>query len=303
MQITTSTSRSLRITARFAASLSLGLALAACDSSEPAAKAPVKAVESHAAPAAAAAAASAKPDAEVAKQTAPAAPTTPAAPAKPDAPAATAAKSDAPAAASPSGNAVAASGDAVAQVDAFIASKNIDKSGKGWKSSLPKPELASFDKGKTYFWDLKTNKGDMRFKLLPEYAPMHVTNCIYLTRLGFYDGTTMHRVIKNFMAQGGCPLGNGTGNPGYKINLELSPKLKHDKRGVLSTANSGPNTDGSQYFIMFKANAGLDGGYSIYGEIVSGLDTLEKIEAVGKNSDPAPPSESLVIEKASISVE
>jgi len=192
--------------------------------------------------------------------------------------------------------------DAVAQVDAFIAAKAIDKSKPDWKTTLPKPELVKFDAGKTYYWNLKTNKGDMRFKLMPDLAPMHVTNAIYLTRLGFYDGTKMHRVMKGFMAQGGCPLGNGRGNPGYRINLELSPKLKHDKRGVLSTANSGPNTDGSQYFIMFKPNAGLDGGYSIYGQIDSGLDTLDKLEAVSNPGD-GPPTEALTVETATITVE
>jgi cyclophilin family peptidyl-prolyl cis-trans isomerase len=129
-----------------------------------------------------------------------------------------------------------------------------------------------------------------------------VTNAIYLTRLGFYDGTKLHRVIKGFMAQGGCPLGNGRGDPGYRLNLELSPKVKHDKRGVLSTANSGPNTDGSQFFIMFKTNAGLDGGYSIYGQIDSGLNTLDKLEAVGANGE-GPPTEPLTVVTATISVE
>lgn len=256
-----------RVSARITALLAIGLALAACGSSEPGAKEATK---------------SAAPNAGAA--------------------AGKSAESDTPPAKAGGTAAAPAAGDAVAQVDAFIASKGIDKTKANWKTSLPKPELVQFDLGKTYYWNLKTNKGDMRFKLMPDIAPIHVTNAIYLTRLGFYDGTKLHRVIKGFMAQGGCPLGNGMGNPGYRINLEVSPKVKHDKRGVLSTANSGPNTDGSQYFIMFKANAGLDGGYSIYGQIDSGLDTLDKLEAVGANGE-GPPTEALTVVTATISVE
>jgi peptidyl-prolyl cis-trans isomerase B (cyclophilin B) len=206
------------------------------------------------------------------------------------------------AAAGDAAKAAAPAQDAVAQVDAFIASKTIDKSNPAWKSSLPKPELATFHPDQTYYWNITTNKGEMRFKLKPDIAPMHVTNAIYLTRLGFYDGTVMHRVIQGFMAQGGCPQGNGRGNPGYRINLEVTPKAKHDKPGVLSTANSGVNTDGSQYFIMFAPNAGLDGKYSVYGELDSGMDTLKQLEAVGNPGD-GPPLEKLTVEKATITVE
>jgi len=196
-----------------------------------------------------------------------------------------------------------APGDAVAQVDAFIAGKKIDKTKTSWKTSLPKPELVSFDASKSYFWELKTNKGDMRFKYMPDVAPMHVTNSIYLTRLGFYDGVPFHRVMKDFMAQGGDPLGNGSGGPGYAFGIEVKPTVKHDKPGVLSTANTGrPNSDGSQFFIMFKENTGLDGKYSIYGQLVSGQDTLKAMEAVANPGD-GPPREKLIIEKASISVE
>jgi len=253
-------SRTFRASARLAALLSIGLALAACGSSEPGAKEATKpaAVE----------------------------------PAKAD-----------PPPAKTEGTAAAPATDvAVAMVDAFIASKAIDKTKPGWKTSLPKPELVKFDLGKSYYWNLKTNKGDLRFKLMPDVAPMHVSNAIYLTRLGFYDGTKIHRDIKGFMAQGGCPLGNGMGDPGYRLALELSPKAKHDKRGVLSTANAGPNTDGSQYFIMFQAKAFLDGSYSIYGQLDSGLDTLDKLEAVGANGE-GPPTEPLTIVTATISVE
>lgn len=221
--------------------------------------------------------------------------------------AATPAAADKPAEAAPppapAGEAKPSAADgAIAQVDAFIAAKHIDTTKPGWKTSLPKPELVQFEPGKTYHWNLKTNKGDMRFKLRPDVAPMHVTNAIYLTRLGFYDGTKLHRVIKGFMAQGGCPLGNGMGDPGYRLNLEVSPKVKHDQRGVLSTANAGPNTDGSQYFIMFQAKPFLDGSYSIYGQIDAGLDTLDKLEAVGANGE-GPPTEPLTIVTATISVE
>ena len=292
-------SHAFRVLTTVVATLSLGLPAACGDTAsttKPPAK-PAKVTETPAEPAAAAkAGAQEAPAPKPAGQEAP--------PKKADEPAAAAPKAAEPAVAKPDTAPPAAIDDAaVKQIDAFIASKKIDKSAANWKTSLPKPELATFNPEKSYFWDIKTNKGDMRFKLNAELAPMHVSNAIYLTRLGFYDGTPMHRVIKSFMAQGGCPLGNGMGGPGYKLNLEVTPKAKHDKRGVLSTANSGKNTDGSQYFIMFAPNAGLDGGYSIYGEMVSGDDTLTKIEALGKDRDPAPPSEKIFIEKATLSVE
>lgn len=136
---------------------------------------------------------------------------------------------------------------AIAAIDKQIADLKIDKSNPGWKTRLPKPTQVSFTAGKTYLWVLDTTKGPIEVRLLADGAPMHATSTIYLTNLGFYDGLTFHRVIPGFMAQGGDPLGNGTGGPGYQYDGEFKGGAKHDKPGILSMANAGPGTDGSQF--------------------------------------------------------
>ncbi len=167
-----------------------------------------------------------------------------------------------------------------------------------WKLKLKKPELMKFDSGKDYFWILETNKGTIRIKLMPDVAPMHVTSTIFLTKKGFYDGIAFHRVIPGFMAQGGCPLGTGRGGPGYKYAGEFKPNVKHDRPYLLSMANSGPGTDGSQFFLTFKATPWLDGKHTLFGEIVSGQDVMKKLEAAGSPNGKT--KEKLVITKARI---
>jgi cyclophilin family peptidyl-prolyl cis-trans isomerase len=147
---------------------------------------------------------------------------------------------------------------------------------------------------------MKTNKGPVTIQLLPDVAPMHVTNFIYLTKLGFYDGIKFHRVITNFMAQGGDPLGNGTGGPGYQFDGEFSDKAKHDKGGKLSMANAGPGTDGSQFFLTFVPTPWLDGKHSIFGEVTEGMETLKALEAAGSQSGAT--SEPLKMEKVTVEV-
>jgi len=169
---------------------------------------------------------------------------------------------------------------------------------RAWKLKLTKPQLMTFDAAKDYFWVLETNKGTIRIKLLPQVAPMHVTSTIFLTQKGFYDGVTFHRVIPGFMAQGGCPLGTGTGGPGYQYAGEFSPTVKHDRPYRLSMANAGPNTDGSQFFITFVPTPHLDNKHSIFGDVVEGQDVVKKLEAAGTPSGK--PRESLVITKARI---
>ena len=168
-----------------------------------------------------------------------------------------------------------------------------------WKLKLTKPEMMTFDPEKEYFWLLETNKGNIKVKLMPDVAPMHVTSTIFLTNKGFYDGTTFHRVIPGFMAQGGCPLGTGSGSPGYKYDGELSPDVKHDRSFLLSTANAGPGTDGSQFFITFKPTPWLDGKHTIFGEVVEGQDTVQKLEAAG-TAGQGKPKEALFLQKARI---
>ncbi len=186
-------------------------------------------------------------------------------------------------------------------IDAFIAKHEIDKSDADWKTSLRKPPKVAFDSAKTYYWMLKTNVGSIKIKLLPNTAPMHVSSTIYLTRLGFYDDVAFHRVITDFMAQGGDPLGLGTGGPGYKYNGEFDGSVKHDKPGILSMANAGPGTDGSQFFLTFVPTPHLNGKHTIFGEVTEGMGTVKALEKRG--SRRGTPSEPLQIETATIAVE
>ena len=186
------------------------------------------------------------------------------------------------------------------QLDQFIAAAKIDRNAPNWKTKLPRPPVATFDKERTYFVRMVTNKGTILIRFLPDVAPMHVTNFLYLTKLGFYDGLAFHRVITEFMAQGGCPLGTGTGGPGYGFNGEFSPGVKHGKGGLLSMANAGPGTDGSQFFLTFVATPWLDGKHTIFGEVVEGMDVLKKLEAAG--SPGGQTSEPLKLEKVTAEV-
>ena len=183
----------------------------------------------------------------------------------------------------------------------FIAQQKIDTSQAGWKTRLPRPPKATFDSAQTYYWSLDTSVGNVKVKLLPQIAPMHVSSTIYLTELGFYDGIPFHRVIPGFMAQGGDPLGRGTGGPGYQYAGEFDSKLKHDKGGLLSMANAGPGTDGSQFFLTFVATPWLDGKHTLFGEVVEGMGTLQELERRGSPSGQT--KEQLVIRKARITVE
>lgn len=187
------------------------------------------------------------------------------------------------------------------ELDAFIASQKIDKSNSSWKTQLNKPPKLPFDKNKHYFWVLETNKGVMEIKFMPKIAPMHVSSTMYLTRLGFYDNTIFHRVIQGFMAQGGDPLGTGRGGPGYTYQGEFQRYVTHNRGGLLSMANAGPGTDGSQFFLTFVATPHLNGKHSIFGEIVKGQDTLRKLEARGSRSGAT--REPLRLIKASIRIE
>lgn len=190
---------------------------------------------------------------------------------------------------------------ALEAIDRFIESQGIDRSSRGWKTRLPAPDPVAFSEGRTYHWRIETNVGELRVKLLHEVAPMHVTSTIYLTRLGFYDGTAFHRVIPDFMAQGGDPLGKGTGGPGYEYDGEFDAAVRHDRPGLLSMANRGPGTDGSQFFLTFVETPWLDGKHSIFGEVVEGEETLKALEARGSESGRT--SESLEIVRAEIQVD
>lgn len=188
---------------------------------------------------------------------------------------------------------------AISQVEKFIAESSIDHTAEGWKQKgLPKPPKLEFTDGKKYLWLLQTNKGNILIELKAKESPMHASSTIYLTTLGFYDDTIFHRVIPGFMAQGGDPLGVGVGGPGYTYMGEFDSNLVHDKAGILSMANSGAGTDGSQFFITFKATPHLNGRHTIFGEVVEGLDTLRELEKFGSRSGKT--SEKLLIKKATI---
>ena len=190
---------------------------------------------------------------------------------------------------------------AIKKAENFIAKQAIDKVDPAWKTKLSKPPLLTFTQGKDYFWELETNQGHLTIKLLSDSAPMHVSSTIYLTKLGFYDDLTFHRVIPGFMAQGGDPIGNGRGNPGYKYDGEFDGEIGHSEAGTLSMANSGPGTDGSQFFLTFKPTPFLDGKHTVFGKIVTDLEeSLSKIEALGSRRGKT--KEVVKIIKASIRV-
>jgi cyclophilin family peptidyl-prolyl cis-trans isomerase len=161
------------------------------------------------------------------------------------------------------------------------------------------PDLI-IDPDKNYFATLHTDKGDIKVQLYPGKAPITVNNFVFLAREGFYDGTFFHRVIDNFMAQGGDPTGTGTGGPGYRFKDEFNPDLRHDKPGVLSMANAGPNTNGSQFFITHVPTPWLDGKHSVFGQVIEGMDVLMSIPARDpqKTGAPAVQINSIIIEES-----
>lgn len=119
---------------------------------------------------------------------------------------------------------------------------------------------------------IHTNKGDINLILTEDKTPVTVANFVNLAQKGFYNDVTFHRVIPNFMIQGGCPLGTGTGGPGYRFEDEFDSSLKHDRAGVLSMANAGPATNGSQFFITHEATPWLDGKHSVFGAVENPAD-------------------------------
>ncbi len=139
------------------------------------------------------------------------------------------------------------------------------------------PPAMIIDQKKKYSATLSTDKGDIVLELFADKAPRTVNNFVFLAREGYYDGTTFHRVIANFMAQGGDPTGRGSGGPGYRFADEFHSSLKHDKPGVLSMANAGPGTNGSQFFITHVPTPWLDKKHSVFGQVIEGMDVLMSI--------------------------
>ena len=139
------------------------------------------------------------------------------------------------------------------------------------------PPSGALDTSKSYTATLKTEKGDIVVELFADRAPRTVENFVNLARAGFYDGTTFHRVINGFMAQGGDPTGTGTGGPGYQFGDEFHPELRHDSAGVLSMANAGPGTNGSQFFITHGPTPHLDDRHTVFGKVSEGMEVVRSL--------------------------
>jgi len=139
------------------------------------------------------------------------------------------------------------------------------------------PPPMVIDPAKHYTATIATDEGDIVVELFADKAPATVNNFVFLAREGYYDGVTFHRVIRDFMAQTGDPTGTGRGGPGYRFADEFDPSLRHDGPGVLSMANAGPGTNGSQFFITHRATPHLDGKHAVFGRVVSGMDVVMAI--------------------------
>ncbi len=131
---------------------------------------------------------------------------------------------------------------------------------------------------RTYVCNISMERGEIVLELFPEHAPQTVNNFIFLAREGFYDGTQFHRVIANFMIQGGDPTGTGRGGPGYRFADEFDGNPLRHERGVISMANAGPGTNGSQFFITHGPQAHLDGRHTVFGKVTAGLDVVDSVE-------------------------
>ena len=143
-----------------------------------------------------------------------------------------------------------------------------------WDSS---PEM-QIDTNKKYMAEIETNKGVIELELFPNHAPKTVNNFVFLAREGFYDGISFHRVISNFMIQGGDPTGSGAGGPGYSFADEVADNPLTHERGVISMANAGPNTNGSQFFITHSPQPHLNGKHTVFGKVVSDQNVVDSIQ-------------------------
>jgi len=189
----------------------------------------------------------------------------------------------------------------VVAIDKFRKSK-VSTKPADWRTHLPRPPVVEFAADRLYRWHLETSVGSMTVTLLPTAAPRHVTSVIYLARCGFYDGLEFPRVLKGFMAQGGSPTNDRSGDAGYLMEGEFLTDQKHDKPGALSSANSGPGTEGSQFFLTFVPAPHLDGKHTVHGFVTEGLETLKALEARGVEKDEDPLTEKVVIQRTWITV-
>jgi cyclophilin family peptidyl-prolyl cis-trans isomerase len=151
------------------------------------------------------------------------------------------------------------------------------------------------DPAKKYTATIKTEKGDIVIELFADIAPVTVNSFVFLARDGWFDGVTFHRVLTDFVAQTGDPSATGRGGPGYEFINEISPDLKFDKEGVVGMANGGADTNGSQFFITLAAVSQLDGGYTIFGQVTSGMDVVKSLTVRDPSTDPnLPPGDKII---------
>ena len=164
------------------------------------------------------------------------------------------------------------------------------------------PPAMTLDDSKSYSATIKTNHGDINVELFSADVPVTVNNFVFLAKEGFYKNGQFHRVIKDFMIQGGCPTGDGTGGPGYRFQDE--PVTRSYVKGTLAMANAGPNTNGSQFFIVHGADVGLPPNYTIFGNVTSGIDVLAAIATspvtTGRSGEPSTPTTALEINDVEI---
>ncbi|MBA3450825.1 MAG: peptidylprolyl isomerase [Chloroflexia bacterium] len=168
----------------------------------------------------------------------------------------------------------------------------------------PQPPELRIDPAKTYSGTIVTNKGSIEIELFPTDAPNTVNNFVCLAQDGYFDGTPFHRIVKGFVIQGGDPTGTGSGGPGYQFNDE--PVARDYERGTLAMANAGPNTNGSQFFIVLDDLRGkLPKNYTIFGQVTDGLDVVDAIAGTptttGRSGEKSTPTEPITLVKASIS--
>ena len=164
------------------------------------------------------------------------------------------------------------------------------------------PPAMSLDDSKAYTATIKTNHGDINVELFSADVPVTVNNFVFLAREGFYKDGQFHRVIKDFMIQGGCPTGDGTGGPGYRFQDE--PVTRSYVKGILAMANAGPNTNGSQFFIVHGADVGLPPNYTIFGNVTGGMDVVDNIATspvtTGRSGEPSTTTTALQINDVEI---
>jgi cyclophilin family peptidyl-prolyl cis-trans isomerase len=169
-----------------------------------------------------------------------------------------------------------------------VAWANLEKRGmeetqvKQWSS----PPAMALDLQKQYYATIKTEKGDIRIQLFADKAPVTVNSFVFLARQHFYDNTTFHRVLPGFVAQAGDPTGTGAGSPGYQFADEFHPDLRHDSAGIVAMANSGANTNGSQFYITYAPEPQLDDHYSVFGKVVSGMDVVDALTPRNPEDNP-----------------